>query len=232
MNKYPIPKIGLPVSFILLLGSMLACNFPIGIVSDCEVVDREEYIMSAQQLGETPETPKYPDGAVYKVCYTDQQLTSVRMTDGEKPDEEVPVGTYTGESSFHTLLDNDVDNSFLEPVCTENIVRVVVGSDGTVNGEIRSICYANRDTDNEEMRTVHHAEVTGVITGKLLEPSGQLTIDYTWHEFFTSPQWETTSLDHTNKAVFPYHVRVSENVMTLTPAADVEAYYTFTLRKQ
>lgn len=232
MDKSSVTRHKLSIFFILLIISIIACNFPGAPFSDCEVVDRTEYEDSARQLGETPETPKYPEGAEYKVCYTDQQLTSVRMKDGEKPDEEIPAGTYTGESTFYTTLENDEDNSYLEPVCSENTVRVVIGSDGTATGEIRSICYAKQDTDNEEMQMTHHSDVTGVIQGKLLDISGQLSIAYTWHSYITSPQWETPSLDNTVDFEFIYNVNVSNNVMTFAPAGEVENYYTFELTKQ
>ena len=232
MRICSVSKVAISRFLFVLVVASIACNFTGLPYSDCEVVERSEYESAALRLGQTPETPKYPDGAVYKVCYTDKELTSIRMKDGEKPDEEIPVGSYAGESKFFTTLDNDWDDSYLEPVCKENTVKVTVGSDGTTQGEIRSICYADNDTDNEEMGMVHHSEVTGVIQGELLDDSGQLTISYTWHSYFTSPQWETASLDETTNFSIPYHVRVNENVMTLTPAAEVEDYYSFTLRKE
>jgi hypothetical protein len=150
----------------------------------------------------------------------------------QSENSSVTVGTYTGESNFSSTLENDVDDSYLAPICTENTVIVTIESDGIAHGEIRSICYAKKDTDNVEMQTTHHSEVTGVIQGELLDNTGQLSIAYTWHSYLTSPQWETTSLDKTVDFVFPYHVQVSGNVMTLTPAAEVEDYYNLELTKQ
>jgi hypothetical protein len=234
MRKYSIPKIEISLFFLVLLVSIIACNFPGLPISDCEVVDRTEYEESARLLGQTPEIPKYPAGAKYEVCYTDGQLTSVRMTDGKKSDEEttIPVGTYSGESNFYTTLENDVENSYLAPVCTENTIQVVIGSDGVAQGEISSICYAKQDTDNEEMQMTHHSDVTGVIQGQLLDNAGQLSVVYTWHSYITSPQWETPSLDNTVDFEFLYNVNVSNDVMTFTPAGEVEDYYTFELTKQ
>jgi len=234
MSKYSVPKIEIALFFLILLVSLIACNFPGLPFSDCEVVDRTEYEQSAQLLGQTPETPKYPEGAEYKVCYTDGQLTSVRMKDGEYSEEEtiIPSGTYSGQANFYLTLDNDVDESYLEPECSENTVSVVIASDGTAQGELRSICYANRDTDNEAMLTTHHSDVTGMIQGELLDMSGQLSMVYTWHTYFTSPQWETPSLDKTTDFEFLYNVNVSNDVMTFTPAGDVEDFYSFTLTKE
>ncbi|MFC2064450.1 hypothetical protein ACFLXB_05085 [Chloroflexota bacterium] len=197
-------------------------------------VNRGAYEFEAEILGVVPETPKYPNGAIYVACYKGGKVISVQMTDGNKRDNEItiPVGTYRGDTLFLSTLDNDVDNSFLVPECTENFIQVTIGSDGTAHGEIRSICFSNRDTDNDEMRTVHHSEVTGVIEGILFDNSSQLTISYTWRSYFTSPQWDTTSLDDTVEFVFPYHVQVTENTMILEPAADVEDYYSFLLYRE
>jgi len=239
MKQLSKTKIQITIPLIMLIMASLACNYPDATkvlvesaIEHCFPVSREQYESSAIQLGETPQLPKYPESAVYEICQVEGQTTSVRMTDGEKPDDEIPAGTYTGESNFFTTLDNDVDDSYLEPICKENIVKVVIASDGTANGEIRSICSADRDTDNEEMRTTHHSEVTGVIQGNWLDDAPQLSIAYTWHTYFTSPQWETPSLDKTIDFVFPYHVQVLDGVMTLTPAAEVEGYYTLTLHKE
>ena len=53
------------------------------------------------------------------------------------------------------------------------------------------------------MQSTHHLSVTGVIQGELLDTTGQLSIAYTWHEYFTSPQWETTALENTVDYVIP-----------------------------
>jgi hypothetical protein len=62
--------------------------------------------------------------------------------------------------------------------------------------------------------------------------SGQLSISYRWHTYFTSPQWETPSLDKTIDFKFLYNVSVSNDVMTFIPAGDVEDYYSFVLIKE
>ena len=166
---------------------IIACRQPFVPISDCEIVDLIEYEDAARLLGQNPEIPNYPDGAVYRVCYTDDQLTSVRMTDGDKPDKKntIPAGTYSGELNFHKTLEDDADYTYLPPVCSENNAQLTIGSDGAAQGEIRSICNAKNDTDNEEMQTTHYNEVTGVIRGELLDMSGKLTISYTWHSYFT-----------------------------------------------
>ena len=143
-----------------------------------------------------------------------------------------PAGTYSGETNFIVTLDADIDDSYLSPICSENTIQIVIGKNGAAQGEIRAICSANQDTDNDEMRMTHHSDVTGVIQGEITENSGQISIAYTWRSYLTSPQWETPSLDSTIEFAFPYHVKVNENGMTLIPAADVEDYYSFTLQKE
>jgi hypothetical protein len=239
MNQLSGKNPQITISLLLLVAVSLACNTPDAVkvligaaVEHCFSVSRAEYESSAVQLGRTPQQPKYPDSAVYEVCQVEGQTTSVRMTDGEKPDETniIPTGTYTGKPSFYTTLEGD--DEFLDPVCSENTIRVVIGSDGVAQGEIRSICSSKMDTDNEDMGQTHHSNVTGTVEGELLDNTGQLSISYTWHSYFTSPQWETTSLDETVEPVYSYQVEVVSGVMTLTPAAEVEDYYSFTLSKE
>lgn len=252
MTELSEAKVGIAITLLLLIAASIACNHPLAgeAIQDamserCVEIDRSTYETLAAELGQTPETPKYPESAVYEACTHEKvggidlygnegKISSVRMSEGYRPEEEnkIPAGTYTGETLFYTTLEADVDDGYLDPVCTENTVRVVVASDGTANGEVRSFCTSSRDTDNEEMRTVHHSEVAGMIQGELPDRAGQLSIDYTWHSFFTSPQWEAPSLDQTVDFVFQYNVQVIENVMTLTPAGEVEDYYSFTLHKE
>lgn len=252
MMKLSEVKIQITIILLLLISASIACNYPTAgdaiqdaVSERCFEIDRNTYERLASELGQIPETSGYPEGAVYEACTHEKvgdfdlygkegEISSVRMSEGYRPEEEnkIPVGTYTGESNFHTTLDNDIDDSYLEPVCRENTVKVMIGSDGSASGEIRSICYANRDTDNAEMQTTHHSEVTGMIQGELVDRFGQLSVVYTWHTYFTSPQWETPSLDKTIDFEFLYNVNVSNGVMTFTPAGEVEDYYTFELTKQ
>ena len=200
-------KFRLVLAFSILLLASLACTHIFFIDNEADCIDA-----GGDWKGST--------------CYTAAEI------DRDKGNQRIPTGTFTGESTFYTTLENDVDNSYLAPVCTKNTIRVVLNSDGTANGEVRSICSASRDTDNEEMRTTHHSEVVGSIQGEWVDDAWQLSIDYTWRSYFTSPQWDTTSMDNTVEFVFPYHVSIANDVMTLTPAAEVEGYYSFTLQKQ
>lgn len=261
MRNFPVQKNKIFISVLTLICASLACNIPdVGSAvvvpedrvidkiiedtfhDDCASVDRDEYEMAVAFLEREPEMPKNPEGATYFTCYESDGLYDAFMVDGPEPEKNeemgnnqvnpIPAGTYVGETTFSSNLEDDWDYVNLGPVCTDNTATVVVESDGSVHGEIRSICYTQQDTDNEEMQQTHHSEVTGVIQGELLDTTGQLSIAYTWHSYFTSPQWETPGLDTTNNFDFAYHVEVSGNVMTLTPMGDVEAYYSFELIKE
>jgi hypothetical protein len=243
MKKLFGEKTQITVFILVLMVVSIACNYPDAVeviaeaaIEKCETVSRDSYEIAAKTLGQTPETPNDPASAVYEVCYqkNNPNPVSVRMYGDYQSDAKntIPAGTYTGETNFDMVLDSDIDDSYLEPICSENTIQVVIGSDGAAQGEIRAICYANQSTDKEDMRMTLHADITGIPQGELLGNAGQLSIAYTSHTYITSPQWETPSLDKTIDYVFPYHVNVFENVMTLTPAAEVEDYYSFTLRKE
>ena len=243
MSKLSVQKIQI-FSFILaLITASIACNYPdvvevIGeeAMESCVTVGRSRYETVAAQLGQTPETPKYPESAVYEECYIEKDVTSVRMSDGYRSDEEniIPAGSYTGESNFYSTLENDIDDSFLEPVCTENTVKVMIGSDGAAHGELRSICYANRAYVSEDGQVAHHSDVTGIIQGELIDIPGQLSIAYTRHSYTTGPQCtpETPCIDDTVNFDFLYNVNVSNDVMTFAPAGEVDDYYSFELTKE
>lgn len=167
-------------------------------------------------------------------CYTAAEIDKVDLQTNEQDPEsqQIPAGTYAGESTFYTTLENDVDNSYLAPVCTENIVQVMLSSDGTATGEVRSLCYANQDTDIEDMMMTHHSDVTGSIQGEWVDGAWQLSIDYSWRSYISSPQWDEPGMDNTVEFTFPYHATFNNGAMALTPAAEVEGYYSFTLYKK
>lgn len=232
------------IIIVALITASLACNYPDAseaiieaAVEDCHTVSRDSYERAAAQLRQDLDTPDYPENAIYQVCYINQEPISAKMFDGDQPEDEVstiPMGTYIGESNFYSTLENDVDDSYLEPECTENTVNVVIGSDGTAEGELRSICYANRASVSEEGQVTRHSEVTGIIQGELLDIPGQLSIAYTWHSYITGPQCtpETPCSEDTVIFDFLYNVNVSNDVMAFTPAGEVEDYYSFELTQE
>lgn len=197
---------------IALLVLSFACNMP------NSLVDNDEF--ACEESGGEYIRPK--DGQKNYCKYPDDQ--------GNGDETNVPVGTYTGKSNFHSTLENDVDDSFAEPICKENIVTVVVESDGTSKGELRSICHANA---REGERSIH-SEVKGIINGNLTDFQGQCIVSYVWRSYHDAPQCtpDTPCRDETVNFDFLYNVNVSGNVMTFTPAGEVEDYYAFELTKQ
>lgn len=119
----------------------------------CYKVDRPDYERAAAEVGQTPRTPKNPDLAIYEVCYynDEDRVTSVRMSEGYRPEESepatsqpaevkptkdlapqnspariIPAGTYRGQfpwnaNSISTLVENEI--------------TLVVSSSGEVSGE-------------------------------------------------------------------------------------------------
>lgn len=98
MRQTAILKLKHCLAPLALLISALACNYPdaaqvfvSAALEECYSVNRERYENAAAELGQEPETPQYPETAGYEVCYMDEQLASVRMSDGYGPDEEQAV---------------------------------------------------------------------------------------------------------------------------------------------
>ena len=147
MKTLSISKIRITLFFLALVGPILACQSP-AFGSECEEVNRSLYEQEARVLGEVPETPEFPEGAVYKVCYTDGQLTSVQMKDGKKPDEEdltLPdtdsgeekqdgeddlIATYRGTSEIPSF-----QQEVLSYTIDENQTTLYVYESGKVTGE-------------------------------------------------------------------------------------------------
>ena len=201
--------------FLLTLALLLltfACNLP------NSLVDRDD-LLCEESGGEII----YPKDGQERYCkYPD---------DPENGDEtNIPVGTYAGKANFHATLENDVDDSFAEPICKENTISVAVESDGTTTGELRSICQANAREGESSL----HSEVTGIINGNLADTPSQCIVSYTWRSYNDGPQCtpDTPCRDETVNFDFLYNVNVSGGVMIFTPTGAVEDYYAFELSKQ
>jgi len=91
----------------------------------CYRVDRAEYERAATELGQVPETPKYPELVIYEVCYfidkdrrllqDDPVLSSVRMSEGYRPEESDPAASQPAEVR-PTLDDLNADDAILDPL--------------------------------------------------------------------------------------------------------------------
>jgi len=160
MNKgYEMQKANKRRNKILLLilvqiGISLACNTPDAVevivesaVERCLPVTREKYENYAVQLGQTPEIPKHPESAVYEVCFIEQELSSVRMSDGYSTEEDdrkmdqdgdesevksnIPAGTYIYEAFVDDEPPPGGDDWEYE---LESEFTIRVANDGTVTG--------------------------------------------------------------------------------------------------
>ena len=115
MKPLSAGKIKWYIALLPLLISSVACNvvdiLNVGLSAfqeRCTEVSREEYVFLAGELGVAPQTPQYPESAVYEACYNSERLKSVRISEGyrdeaEQEEEAVVVeidhnvaGTYVG----------------------------------------------------------------------------------------------------------------------------------------
>lgn len=157
------------IPMLALTAAAMACS--IGAVGEtvreaykekCYKVDRAEYERAAAELGQAPKTPNYPELVTYEVCYRNDgdDLSSVRMSEGYRPEESepatsqpaevkptkdlappnspartIPAGTYRGQIPWNA--------SATTSKLVENEITIVVSSSGQVSGEAR-FKYNNR----------------------------------------------------------------------------------------
>ena len=108
------PSFKMIFPFLALAAASIACNIPDvrdmveeAYVESCTPVDRATYERAAAELGRTPQTPNFPESAVYEVCTNmddDQSgYTSIRITNDSPPGENVPAeGKETSSGSEGT----------------------------------------------------------------------------------------------------------------------------------
>jgi len=190
MTKLFIQKNQIFLFILVLITASIACNAlynPEGLVKDveesigwasedteeCYSTDRDEYEVKAGMLGQTPEIPKYPESAVYEVCYVDSEVSSIRMADGEALEDNestgntgndsIPAGTYTGEFYFNE------DHSDITTLMT-NEINVHISNSGIVNGSA-NLQFNNTSTTNNPELCTHYFEkgtsytISGQING-------------------------------------------------------------------
>ncbi len=96
MKNKPAFKMIIPL--LGLIAASIACKIPDvrdmveeAITEKCTPVDRATYERAAAELSRTPQTPNFPESAVYEVCTNmdDEQggYTSIRMTNDYPPGE-------------------------------------------------------------------------------------------------------------------------------------------------
>jgi hypothetical protein len=206
MKKLPASKITILMVVLVLMGSSVACRITeilqVGYEAareTCIQVSQARYERAAKELGETPRTPKDPENAVYEVCYIEDELYSVRMSEGysdrdedenvepEKSDREQktesmvdvpeipnPVSQYMGETGWSMIYD---------PIeVREDQFVLVVDNDGNVSGvfmfDYITQAYEHEMADGDVCTTQYHFAATISISGQLVDNKGTLTSDY------------------------------------------------------
>jgi hypothetical protein len=189
-----------------LITVTLACNFSdlrdmvqeeAGFTK-CRPVDRATYEWAAEYLGEVPETPKYPEGAVYKVCFANANgqggITSIRMSDGKRTNEgesDNPITSNQAESGNVTAL-TPADDEYVGSIPAGTYIGVNleiphdweliegefiinIAADGTVSGS--RIFIIKREsvspTCTWRWENGHNTTISGHISGA----DGTVTVD-------------------------------------------------------
>lgn len=232
-------KISFLLFFLALVSPIIACTLPAP-WSECEEVGREEYEYEARRLGEIPEIPEFPEGAIYKVCYTEGQITSVRMKDGkksdqeesasdtiieeEKPDEENNLtATYIGTTTIPPF-----QQEVLSFTVDENQTVLYVYEDGKVTGEqVLIISYTQSGVDD----ALVYATTSWVIAleGTLEGEQGQLSATQDYH-FVSSGPGANDPQDQNVTTQFVYEITLSGDM--ITNAANSEVFFPFEVYKQ
>jgi len=188
MTKLFIQKTQIFLFILALIVASIACNAPRNAEElekdvevnmgwspenpeECYSTDRDEYEIKAGILGQAPEIPKYPESAVYEVCYIDSEVSSVRMADGEAPEDNevtenvgndsIPAGTYTGEFYYN---EDHADNDVL----MANEINVNISNKGIVDGSANLQFNWSEITNNPELCTHYFEKGTSyIISGQI-----------------------------------------------------------------
>ncbi|MBI9052127.1 MAG: hypothetical protein JEZ00_22115 [Anaerolineaceae bacterium] len=234
MNKFPVRKIQKTVFMLSIIFALIACRFPDAVktivesaVEDCSIVSRDVYEISATQLGQTPETPKYPESAVYEVCFIDMEVSSVRMIDGNNTEDDelteseetnsIPAGSYVGTIIDTEWKQRDWFGSPPEVLGTvaENEVIIFITEDGTVTGSLKYIVNGTilmSDTSHGITCTVlNDRSYDGEASGKLLENKGKIIFEGEWHEV-TSYSEECNIEEHESATLQDIEIHVQVEI--------------------
>ena len=203
MQMFSGKNIRLFLFILALIAVSLACNTPDAInmiaeaaVEKCNVISRAKYESYAAKLGQVPETPKYPESAVYEVCFIDMELSQVRMSEGYRPEEDtseetnlIPAGVYTGEFYFNE------DHSDITELM-ENEINVNISNSGIVTG---SAVFRFNNTYVSEDLCTHYTEKgeSYTISGQF-EGADRETVEVNKSSYFLNehtPCGETTRSD-------------------------------------
>ena len=225
MNKSPVQKIQKTIFMLSIIFASIACRFPDAVktivesaVEDCSIVSRDVYEISAVQLGQTPETPKYPESAVYEVCFINREVSSVRMSDGNRSEDKdggtIPTGTYKG-----SIEDTEWNQEYglytpeVPGTIDENEVIIHIAEDGTVTGSLKYMANGTilmSDTSHGITCTVFNdRSYDGEASGQIFESTGEIIFEgEEQHVISHSEGCSTGATEKTTAQDFKIHVQV------------------------
>jgi hypothetical protein len=215
MRKLPPLKIKIFWVILALLTASIACESPDlvapvveSIAEECYPVDRGIYeYTAATLLRQTPKTPKYPEGAIYEVCRVNGEISSVRMTNGPRPEEpevieqEEPEVTESEEAnslspstgadeSNSTSTDHYIGSSnypdvigFSSGQYPKNEISIRVADDGTVSGSYLMSYIGDPSTydlDEGACTEQWDMDINGTFSGKLTGSQGTIKLVEDW----------------------------------------------------
>lgn len=202
MRKLAESNIKLLFFLFALVTASIACAFPDAVevlgeaVSQkCDTVDRETYVVAAQYLDQTPETPSDPESARYEVCYEinskilenqKPEPISARMYEGntqeENPGAAPEWNTQPGVDGSEGEIGSVPAGTYIgvnpEPrgdwVSVEDKFIIEIAEDGTVSGT--RVLIIKRDSVGPNC-TVHFENGhTQTFSGYITGPSGLVTV--------------------------------------------------------
>ena len=229
MKKRFVKRIEIYLFLIVLMGASLACNFMsqdlIRLVAEaamgnCYTVSREIYERSAAHLGQTPETPNYPESAVYEVCEVQGQPSSIRMIDGKNAADEVsegqkdiPVGTYISEVYANNEPPPGGDDWEYE---LESEFTITVAEDGTVTGFLIYRYWVDDDAGGCATRS--EESITTKVSGFLEGTQGTVILEdhhLNFHEYHGVACGDGREIFKDEENVFEATITVSGDQMDI-----------------
>lgn len=239
---------------ISLCLTVIACNLPIikrlvevTYYEHCVPVSRVEYENAAAELGLSARIARYPDTAVYFVCYVNDRsnvIVSVRMTDGNapvegsdntEPDEfdrnQIPAGRYKGKVTDTEMATRGLVEWQVQGTVENNEVVINVADDGSVTGrflyEKLGNILVSDDGGGSHAPCVDSNDqyFSGNASGKLTGSTGEIV--FTIQQTIVSKLTEGCSIGPKEKSIVKDHVqhfdiRINGSEMTGTSVLSEE----------
>lgn len=255
MNKLSSLKIQIFGSILALIAASIACNSPDVadavvqvVIEKCFPVNRSQYESYAVQLGQTPETPMYPESVVYEVCYKDWErtqnprVTSIRMTDGNSPEDNeqrdseennsIPAGTYIGAIDYPKSW-----SEYIKGESTKNEVSIQILDDGTVEGSFSLVFVGPHETyeyGDVICSGYSETEMYGSFERQIPGSSGIISVSENWdcRLFYDCNDNSTICFDGRQ---YDFEIMITGELMNgtpLLPDAETDSIWTFNATKE